>query len=224
MGKYVYPIPMYIPLVEGRHACDGDSSVPTWDASGRTAINNNVANGATQHPDCLKTNAKGYTMRLHTWHIMYRSHSTFASSGLLTELYKQDKGGKLTFTDSNRGQDKISGPNGAIYDENIYEPVLLSQADATKISLPRRGALVHIYNDRGAIRVYATVSPLVQPGEIMIGQGSWMQLEDTTTTINGKQYYVDRGGNANTLIDIRPSRICQGMSLANDCKVAIALA
>jgi len=69
-GMFVYPVPMYIPLVEGVHASKEEGYA---------------------HPDPLGTEAKGYTYRLHNWHMQYRSHSTLNSNAYLNELYKKDK-------------------------------------------------------------------------------------------------------------------------------------
>ncbi len=221
-GRIVYPIPMYIPLVEGRHACDNDASVPTFDGTANGPIDAGTAYGATKHPDLTGSNTKGYTYRLHTWHMQYRSHSTLNSNAYLDECYKLNSNGEPTFYALDRGQAKVYGTDAAVCDDNVYEPVFISPATASAISLPEKGAVVIIYNDRGAIYAYAKSSPLVQDGEIMIGQGSWASPSKTDTfEINGHVHKVDVGGCANTLISIRPSRICQGMTLANDCKVGI---
>ena len=221
-GRIVYPIPMYIPLVEGRHACDNDSNVPAFDKTATGVIDKNNNYGATKHPDVLDTNSKGYTYRLHTWHMQYRSHSTLNSNAYLNELYKKDVNGNAAFYSLNRGQDKVYGADAAICDENVYEPVFVSPATAEAIKLPEKGARVVIYNDRGAIYAYAQVSKLVQDGEIMIGQGAWASvIDETFTTPNGITHKIDTGGCANTLTSIRSSRVCQGMTLANDTKVGI---
>lgn len=70
--RFVYPIPMYIPTVEGRHA-DGS------------------------HPDPLGLEAGGYKFILHTFHIQYRSHSTLNNVAYLDECYKADKNGNPAF-------------------------------------------------------------------------------------------------------------------------------
>ena len=56
----------------------------------------------------------------------------------------------------------------------------------------------------------------------MIGQGAWASvIDETFTTPNGITHKIDTGGCANTLTSIRSSRVCQGMTLANDTKVGI---
>ena len=75
--RFVYPIPMYIPTVEGRHA-DGT------------------------HPDPLGREAKGYTFTLHTWHMQYRSHSTLNNVAYLNECFKADINGNPAFLNPSR--------------------------------------------------------------------------------------------------------------------------
>lgn len=75
--RFVYPIPMYIPLVEGLHA-DGS------------------------HPDLLGRSAAGYKFRKQTRHILYRSHSTLGNVGLLNELYKRDINGERAYLNPKR--------------------------------------------------------------------------------------------------------------------------
>lgn len=206
-GMFVYPVPMYIPLVEGRHACDKDNSV---DAS-------------FKHPDPLGTDAKGYTYRLHNWHMQYRSHSTLNSNAYLNELYKKDINGNPAFYSLDRGQNKVYGADAAVCDENVYEPVFVSPNTASALGIPEKGARVVIYNDRGAIYAYAQISKLIHDNEIMIGQGAWASVIDETftTPVTNITHKIDTGGCSNTLMSIRPSRICQGMTLSNDTKVGI---
>ena len=224
-GRYVYPIPMYIPLVEGRHACDNTDGVPTFGGTATDTITvDTTYHGATKHPDLTGSNDNGYTYRLHTWHMQYRSHSTLNSNAYLNECYKLNSAGEPAFYALDRGQAKVYGSAAAVCDNNLYEPVFVSPKTAEDINLPEPGAVVVIYNDRGAIYAYAKSSPLVQDGEIMIGQGAWASPSDDETFKTPETnitHKVDVGGCANTLTSIRPSRICQGMTLANDCKVGI---
>ncbi len=201
-GMFVYPVPMYIPLVEGVHASKEQGYA---------------------HPDPLGTEAKGYNYRLHNWHMQYRSHSTLNSNAYLNELYKKDKDGNPAFYSLDRGQNKVYGKNAAICDENVYEPVFISPKTASNLGITEKGARVVIYNDRGAIYAYAQISKLIHDGEIMIGQGAWASVIDETftTPVTKITHKIDTGGCSNTLMSIRPSRICQGMTLSNDTKVGI---
>ena len=180
--RFVYPIPMYIPLVEGRHA-DGS------------------------HPDPLGKEKKGYDFTLHTWHLMYRSHSTLNNVAYLDELYKKDIKGKEAFLPENR-------TSLATWENGVYEPIWLNPDDAAVAGV-QTGDRVLIENDRGKIYASAIVTQRVPRKIIAIGQGAWHQKNSSG---------IDVGGCANTLTHARPSRICQGMTLANDCRVKITRA
>lgn len=184
-ARFVYPIPMYIPLVEGRHA-DG-SEYP--------------------HPDLTNASPKGYTFSLHTWHMMQRSQSTLNKVAYLCQQYKKDSDGNAAF---------ISGKSTSInvWEKGVYESVLVNSDHATELGV-KAGDKVKISNDRGAIYASVVFSQLVPRGYIFIGQGSWHELD-----ADG----IDIGGNANTLTSLRPSRIARGMTLGNDCRVAIVKA
>ncbi|GAB1536931.1 dimethyl sulfoxide reductase subunit A [Geovibrio sp. ADMFC3] len=181
--RFVYPIPMYIPTTEGRHA-DGS------------------------HPDPLGLEDGGLDCSLHTWHIMYRSHSTLNSVAYLNELYKFDRNGNPAFLPESRAADG----NGAVttWEDGVYESVWINPLLAQSKGL-QTGNRVKISNGRGSIYASVIVSERVPDKIIFIGQGSWQH----------KVGDIDVGGCANTLMHTRPSRICQGMTLANDCRVRI---
>jgi anaerobic dimethyl sulfoxide reductase subunit A len=75
-GKFVYPIPMFIPTLEGKFA-DGTAADP-----------NQLADS---YPYCLVG-----------WHIYYRSHSTHNNNAYINEVYKRDARGQRAFMDPNR--------------------------------------------------------------------------------------------------------------------------
>jgi len=178
VGRFVYPIPMYIPLLEGKHA-DGT------------------------HPDVTGRQQKGYTFLMQANHIKERSHSTHNNNAYMNELYKMDKDGNPAFLDPNR---KL----GFVWDDDVYEPVLINPADASNLGI-ENGDRVLVYNDRGKIYASAKVTQRVRSGLVMLGQGAWYDPVDG----------IDRGSCANTLTRQRPSRICQGMTLGSDTLVAI---
>ncbi|WP_419175938.1 molybdopterin-containing oxidoreductase family protein [Desulfosediminicola sp.] len=184
-ARFVYPIPMYIPLVEGRHP-DG-SKYP--------------------HPDLTESTPKGYTYNLHTWHLMQRSHSTLNKVAWLNQQYKKDADGNPAFISN-----KSTSLN--VWEEGVYESVIVNSDHEKELGM-KTGDKVKISNDRGAIYASVIFSQLIPKGYIMIGQGSWTELD-----ADG----VDIGGNANCLISLRPSRIAKAMTLANDCRVAIVKA
>ncbi|ADD67005.1 molybdopterin oxidoreductase [Denitrovibrio acetiphilus DSM 12809] len=180
--RFVYPIPMYIPTVEGMHA-DGS------------------------HPDLTGRGDEGYNFLLHTWHLQYRSHSTLNNIAYLDECYKQDINGNSTFLDPNR---EVSD---GVWDDNVYEPVWLSPSDASSLGVAT-GDRVLISNGRGRMYASVVVTNRIASKIVGIGQGGWHQLKGD----------IDVGGCANTMTSARPSRICQGMTLANDCRVKIVKA
>jgi len=189
--RFVYPIPMYIPTVEGRHAVDATNPSSPY-----------------VHDDPLDTKGKGFDYTLHTWHVMYRSHSTLNNIAYLNENFKQDINGNAAFLDPNRDWSE------GVWDEGVYEPVWLNPADANDLGVSS-GDRVLIENGRGKMYASAHVTQRVPAKVIYIGQGSWAKKD-----ANG----IDVGGCANTVITARPSRICKGMTSANDCKVKIAKA
>ncbi|CAG1015386.1 anaerobic dimethyl sulfoxide reductase subunit A [Anaerolineales bacterium] len=85
-GRFVYPIPMYIPILEGRHA-DGS------------------------HPDPSGVFAKGYTFQLMAPHHKNRSHSTHNNNAYLNELFKKDKDGNPAFLNPNREMGQVWDDN-----------------------------------------------------------------------------------------------------------------
>lgn len=204
-ARFVYPVPMYIPLIEGRHA---DGSHP-------------IEQGLYGN--------KEYNLTLNTWHIMYRSHSTHNSSGLLNEVkyYKRDYKGEPTYFTKDLQPDEngiTNYPAITDYTKGAYETCWLNPLTASNSGIVEND-LVVIENDRGAIVASAHLSQRVSPGAVYIGHGSWYNPVSTWTSPTGKQYQnIDVGGCANTLTNTRPSRMCQGMTLANDCRVKISKA
>ncbi|WP_265823488.1 molybdopterin-dependent oxidoreductase, partial [Geovibrio ferrireducens] len=186
--RFVYPIPMYIPLVEGRHAVD------TVEPSNELA-----------HDDPLGLNAKGYDFTLHTWHLMYRSHSTLNNIAYLNECYKQDAEGNAAFLDPERAW------TDGVWDDNVYEPLWINPADAVKKGIMHGDRLL-VSNDRGKMYVSAVVTQRVPEKIAYIGQGAWFKKNSSG---------IDVGGCANTVVTARPSRICKGMTSANDTRVKI---
>lgn len=75
-GKFVYAIPMFIPMMEGKFA-DGTAPDP-----------NQLQD---MYPYCLNG-----------WHIYYRSHSTHNNNAYINEVYKRDGRGNRAFMDPAR--------------------------------------------------------------------------------------------------------------------------
>ncbi len=207
-GRFVYPIPMYIPLIEGRHACDSERSAPNFDP-------NKQVTTYTKHPDVTKRGDKGYVYTLHSYHMMYRSHSTLFNNTMLQNMYMRDTENELTNEDLYENKALKNGLYAPSQD--IIMPVIMNPADIEKAGL-KVGDIVLISNDRGRIRASLQASKRVNYGNIMISQGG-------STTFNKDPLKhddaIDLGGNVNTLTSARPTRICQGMALGTDNRVKI---
>ena len=194
-GRFVYPIPMYIPLAEGRHADERPSIGDVTRAD----------TGGIPHPDPLGLRAQGLDCILQTWHMAYRSHSTHNGNAFMNELYKKDAKGRPAFNDP-RTRTSL-----ATWDDGVYEPVWVNPetARARGIAHGDRGL---VSNGRGKMYVSVEVTQRARPGVVYIGQGSWHQLNAAG---------IDVGGCANTLTSARPSRIGQGMTLGGGTLVKI---
>jgi len=186
--RFVYPIPMYIPTVEGHHAIDFIDSKSEY-----------------CHDDPLGLNDAGYNFTLHTWHLMYRSHSTLNNVAYLSENFKKDANGTKAFLDPSREWGE------GVWDDNVYEPMWISAAAANKLGITN-GDRVLVSNSRGKMYASAVVTQRVPEHIVALGQGSWHKL-------NAED--IDVGGCANTVVTARPSRICRGMTSANDTRVKI---
>ena len=211
-GRYCYPIPMYIPLIEGCHAS---------------------TEAEYAHPDPLGLYDQGYNCNLLTWHTIYRSHSTFNSSAFINEVefYKRDKDGNPThirrsLTNANAGAnidnlDTIDKSAPQVWTDNVYETIWLNPETATANSIAE-GDVIIVESLRGKIAGSAHLSERVRPGTISMTQGSWYNpIDDWTSPTGNRHGKVDVGGNANTLFGLRPCRIAGGMSLASECRVKV---
>lgn len=211
-GRFCYPIPMYIPLIEGCHA---DQT-------------------AAPHPDPLGLIDKGYDCNLLTWHTIYRSHSTFNSSAFVNEVefYKRDKNGNPThirrsITNANAGANIDNTVTEAdtkaqqVWTDDVYETIWLNPATASSKGIAE-GDVIIVESLRGKIAGSAHLSERVRPGTISMTQGSWYApIEDWKSPYGTTYDKVDVGGNANTLFGLRPCRIAGGMSLASECRVKV---
>lgn len=189
-GRYVYPIPMYIPAPEGRHA-DGS------------------------HPDPLGMSAMGYNLCLNSWHMMYRSHSTFNSNPLLNELkyYKRNRAGEAAFL-----KPTYDAGVPQVWADDVLETVWMSAKTAADNNV-KEGEAIIVESYYGKILVSAHISNRVADGVVAVGQGSWFNLK--TIKVNGVDELVDVGGCCNTVMSAYPSRVGQGMTSANDTRIKI---
>ncbi|MEC9493204.1 molybdopterin-dependent oxidoreductase [Flexistipes sp.] len=180
-GKFVYAIPMFIPILEGI-----------------------FANG--KHPDPQNLDSE-YPLTLNGWHMMYRSHSTHNNNAYLNEVFKRSLKGKEAFLDYKNRE------VGNVWDDGVYEPVVINPADANTYKVST-GDRVVVANHRGSIYATAVISERVRKGIVAMGQGGWSNGDNA----KGRP---DIGGNINNLTKLRPSRICQGMTLGADTRVKI---
>ena len=184
-GRFVYPIPMYIPLYEGRHADERPSTGPVHLAG----------TGGIPCPDPLGLRAKGFVHLLNTYHIYYRSHSTHASNAYINELFKRDAKGNPAFLDPRKkGLD--------VWEDGVYEPIWINPETARELGI-EHGNRVLVSNERGRLYASAKVTQRCARHVVHMGQGAWHQLNSAG---------VDVGGCVNTLTYARPSRIGQGMT------------
>jgi hypothetical protein len=179
-GKFVYAIPMFIPMLEG---C--------------------FANGEAADPLGYKTN---YPYCLNGWHIYYRSHSTHCNNAYINEVFKKDSDGNSAYLDPEREL-------GEVWDNNVYEPIWINPADAVAEGI-LTGDRVIVESPRGSIYATAVVTQRVRAGWPAMGQGGWANGDNA----DGKP---DIGGAINVLTKLRPSRICQGMTLGADTRINI---
>ncbi|WP_277657362.1 molybdopterin-dependent oxidoreductase [Seleniivibrio woodruffii] len=159
--RFVYPIPMYIPMSEGRHAIDDiDPSDPLC------------------HDDPLGLTAKGYKFNLLSWHLMYRSHSTLNNVAYLDECYKKDINGNPAYLDPNRNF------RDGVWDNNVYEPVWINSADAQELGIAN-GNRVLVESSRGKLYASAVVTNRAPRKTICMGQGGWISLNANGIDVGG---------------------------------------
>ncbi len=204
-ARFVYPIPMYIPLIEGTHACDSDTALGAYPAAD--------ADGATKHPDLLGAKSS-HPYMLSTFHSIKRSHSSVGNnSPLVAETFKYDGSGNPAFLDPDRVANTGVGANLPIYDKDVYEPVYMHPDDAAALGVTKTGERVKLTSVRNtAIYAAAHITKTVRPGHLVMAEGGWVCLDE-----NG----VDIGGAVNTLFSLRPSRIARGTTMGNGLRLKV---
>ncbi len=201
-ARFVYPIPMYIPLAEGVHGCDDSADY--------------MYNGTDmRHPDPMNLRgAYPYVMGNH--HSIRHAHSCGDQNPLATEVYKLNKAGNA-FRGLNNQKQGAAGitsgkgfmPSGEL---DVYEPLEISADDALALDL-KTGDTILVTSPRGAALMAAYVSKAIRPGTTNMAEGAWSSFMDCKITFAGgtaQIMNVDVAGSANTLATARPSRICQG--------------
>jgi anaerobic dimethyl sulfoxide reductase subunit A len=202
-ARFVYPIPMYIPLIEGTHACDSDGTLGSYPAQDTF--------GATKHPDLFGV-ANTHKYLLNTFHSIKRAHSTMNNNALVNETFKIGDDGAPAFLDPDRNANKGGEDNPAIWDSGVYEPVYIHPDDAVTDGISH-GDKLKLTSIRGtAIYAAAHVTKTVRKGHLAMAEGAWVSLDE-----NG----IDIGGAVNTLFSLRPSRIARGTTMGNGLRVKI---
>jgi formylmethanofuran dehydrogenase subunit D len=202
-ARFVYPIPMYIPLAEGMHGCDNKSDY--------------IYDGMDmRHPDPLGLRGTyPYVMGNH--HSIRHAHSCGDNNPLSTEIFKRDGKGGSAFRGMINGADAgaaiVSGKGVSPTDElGVYEPLEISAEDATVLNL-KTGDIVLVTSPRGRSLMAAFVTNAIRPGVTNMSEGAWTSFKNCKITYEdgtNETLSVDVAGAANTLSTQRPSRICQG--------------
>ncbi|ADD67001.1 molybdopterin oxidoreductase [Denitrovibrio acetiphilus DSM 12809] len=159
--RFVYPIPMYIPAVEGRHAID------TTDPDHELA-----------HDDPAGADGNGYKFTLHNWHSMYRTHSTHNNVAYAAENYKRNASGNPAFLDPKR--DWTEG----VWEDGIYEPVWINPVDANELGI-QDGDRVLLSNARGKAYASARVTNRVAHRIAYMSEGGWFSKNSEGIDVGG---------------------------------------
>jgi hypothetical protein len=153
---------------------------------------------------------------LTTTHDRFRAHSSQAENPYLRELTHQVLGGGLYSGNdwdsyaTSSGDDvsypalnSLIGPNGLPIDPSkaSYTEIWVNDEDFKDIA---DGSLVRVENEIGAVYCVIRKTARCVPGFVGLHQGCWYDPR----TIGGKT--VDVGGNCNTLMATKPSRIDHG--------------
>lgn len=202
-GRFVYPIPMYIPLVEGLHACDNKSQSDYGE--GYPDIN------TMKHPDpaALKD---AYPLVLGNHHSIVRAHTCADNSPLATETYKQDGKGNSAFR-GNYGKNTITAGTGVMPagELGVYEPLYISEEDAASLSIAN-GDIILVTSPRASALMHANTTKALPKGVTNMGEGAWSSFKNCQIQFAdgaAETLYVDVAGSANSLSTQRPSRISQ---------------
>lgn len=83
--------------------------------------------------------------------------------------------------------------------EVIQDALMINPLDAKTRNL-QQGQLVHVFNDRGVIRVPIRITPRIMPGVVGLGEGTWYTPDDKG---------VDTGGCINTLTRLKPTALAK---------------
>ncbi len=215
-ARFVYPIPMYIPLIEGCHACDGKTQGDY--GSDYPSIEN------MRHPDPagLKTE---YPYLCGNHHSIHRAHTCGDNNSYATETYKLNGKGGQAFRSMNRGRNTITAGKGLMPagELGVYEPLYISPEDADALSL-KTGDTILVTSPRAAVLMCANVTNSTRKEITYMGEGAWSSFMDCAVTFpDGTRQVInaDVAGSANSLATQRPSRICQASGYGSYQRIRI---
>lgn len=202
-GRFVYPIPMYIPLIEGLHACDNKSQSDY--SEGYPNINE------MRHSDPVSLRGE-YPFVVSNHHSIIRAHTCADNSPLATEIYKQDGKGNSAFRGES-GKDTITSGTGVMPagELGVYEPLYISEEDAASLSIAN-GDIILVTSPRASVLMYAKTTKALPKGVTNMGEGAWSSFKNCQIQFadgTSETLEVDVAGSANSLSTQRPSRISQ---------------
>lgn len=202
-GRFVYPIPMYIPLAEGLHACDNKSQSDY--GAGYPDITTML------HPDPVSLRDT-YPLVLSNHHSIVRAHTCADNSPLATETYKQDGKGNSAFR-GDYGKNTITAGQGVMPagELGVYEPLYISEEDAASLSIAN-GDIILVTSPRASVLMYAKTTKTLPKGVTNMAEGAWSSFKNCQIQFadgSAETLYVDVAGSANSLSTQRPSRISQ---------------
>ncbi|MFI3245186.1 MAG: DMSO/selenate family reductase complex A subunit [Ferrimonas sp.] len=84
--------------------------------------------------------------------------------------------------------------------EAVQDAIWMNPLDAAERNL-QTGDIVHVYNERGTIKLPVKVTPRIMIGVTALGQGAWVKLNEQG---------IDIGGCLNTVTSQRPTPVAKG--------------
>jgi anaerobic dimethyl sulfoxide reductase subunit A len=215
--RFVYPIPMYIPILEGRHACDNkqQSDYP----AGYPNID------ILRHPDLLNLRSD-YPVCLSSQHSLFRAHSCADNVDYAAETYKRGNDGDSAFLDPNRGFGTITSGKGVhAADLGVYEPIYISPADAEAFGGIQTGDVLLVSSRRGSLLAAASVTKTIRDGTSLMAEGAWTSFRKCDITLAGgttlNDFNVCVGGSINSITTQRQSRIALGSTYGTYQRIKI---
>jgi anaerobic dimethyl sulfoxide reductase subunit A len=214
-ARFVYPIPMYIPLYEGRHACD-DKNQGDYGAN-YPDIN------TMRHPDPLNLK-NDFPFCMGNYHGICRSHSTNNNSGYVNETFKRGFDGDFAYYDGSKELDAVKlGKGIPTWQLGVLEPLDINPDDAETLNL-KTGDTILLTSPRASGIFAANVTHTSRKGNVRAAEGGWTTMEKCVIEFDdgtSRTMVIDIGGSVNTLSTQRPSRICQGSSYGTYQRVKI---